>query len=69
MSTYKVGLIFKYSNYERIKNAMERLSDELLIETYNKAKELKLHNEFIILLRNELIRRSLFIKNEYKRST
>lgn len=38
---------------------MRKLSDELLIETYLKAKELKLSPDFIRLLEKELHRRSL----------
>lgn len=38
---------------------MEKLSDDLLIESYLKAKELKLSREFIGLIEKELNRRSL----------
>jgi developmental checkpoint coupling sporulation initiation to replication initiation len=38
---------------------MEKLSDELLTESYYKAKELKLNPEFILLIKQEIIRRSL----------
>ncbi|MEK3890650.1 sporulation histidine kinase inhibitor Sda [Bacillus sp. FSL K6-3431] len=38
---------------------MNRLSDELLIESYEKAKELNLSSEFIDLIESELQRRSL----------
>jgi developmental checkpoint coupling sporulation initiation to replication initiation len=38
---------------------MENLSDELLIESYVKATELKLSNEFIALIKQEINRRSL----------
>ncbi|MFD1018835.1 sporulation histidine kinase inhibitor Sda [Thalassobacillus hwangdonensis] len=38
---------------------MEHLSDVLLIESYHKAKELKLSKEFIQLIEEELFRRSL----------
>lgn len=38
---------------------MRRLSDELLIESYFKARELKLSPDFIILIENEIHRRSL----------
>ncbi|MFC0188100.1 sporulation histidine kinase inhibitor Sda [Fictibacillus aquaticus] len=38
---------------------MEKLSDELLIESYFKAKELKLSTEFIKLIQKEIERRSL----------
>ena len=38
---------------------MEHLSDELLIESYHKANELKLSPEFIELIEEEIQRRSL----------
>lgn len=38
---------------------MRKLSDELLIETYYKAKELNLSPDFIALLEKELYRRSI----------
>ncbi len=38
---------------------MENLSDELLIETYRKALELKLNQDFIDLIYKELYKRSL----------
>ncbi|KYD10950.1 sporulation histidine kinase inhibitor Sda [Heyndrickxia sporothermodurans] len=38
---------------------MRKLSDELLIESYFKAKELKLSQDFIRLLESEIHRRSL----------
>ncbi|MDQ0216717.1 developmental checkpoint coupling sporulation initiation to replication initiation [Oikeobacillus pervagus] len=38
---------------------MRKLSDELLIESYFKAKELKLSPEFIRLIETELDRRAL----------
>lgn len=38
---------------------MERLSDALLLEAYDKAKQLKLHNDFIHLIENEINRRNL----------
>ncbi|WP_170007746.1 sporulation histidine kinase inhibitor Sda [Bacillus fonticola] len=41
---------------------MRRLSDELLVESYQKAKELKLSHEFICLIESELQRRSLMHK-------
>jgi developmental checkpoint coupling sporulation initiation to replication initiation len=39
--------------------SMKHLSDELLIESYYKAKELKLSPEFIELIEREIHRRSL----------
>ncbi|SDM83460.1 developmental checkpoint coupling sporulation initiation to replication initiation [Fictibacillus solisalsi] len=38
---------------------MENLSDELLIESYFKAKELRLSSDFISLIQQEIERRSL----------
>ncbi|MBS4209036.1 sporulation histidine kinase inhibitor Sda [Bacillus sp. FJAT-50079] len=38
---------------------MRKLSDELLIESYYKAKQLHLSTEFIQLIESELQRRSL----------
>ncbi|MEH7178830.1 sporulation histidine kinase inhibitor Sda [Neobacillus vireti] len=41
---------------------MRKLSDELLIESYFKARELNLCPEFIQLIETEIHRRSLFKK-------
>lgn len=41
---------------------MRKLSDELLIESYFKARELKLSMDFIRLIENEINRRSLTAK-------
>lgn len=41
---------------------MRKLSDELLIESYYKARELNLSPEFIHLIETEMERRSLFHK-------
>ena len=38
---------------------MRKLSDKLLIESYYKATEMKLHDDFIELIRMEIKRRSL----------
>lgn len=38
---------------------MQKLSDQLLVETYLKAKELNLSKDFISLIENEIKRRSL----------
>ncbi|MGP4080446.1 sporulation histidine kinase inhibitor Sda [Pseudalkalibacillus sp. R45] len=38
---------------------MENLSDELLIESYHKARELKLSHDFITLIKKEIDRRHL----------
>lgn len=38
---------------------MRKLSDELLIESYFKALELKLSHDFILLIEKEIKRRSL----------
>lgn len=39
--------------------SMQKLSDELLVQSYFKATELKLNHEFIELIKLELKRRSL----------
>ncbi|MDQ0205502.1 developmental checkpoint coupling sporulation initiation to replication initiation [Alkalicoccobacillus murimartini] len=41
---------------------MKHLSDDLLIETYYKAIELELSNEFVELIKLELMKRSLEAK-------
>jgi developmental checkpoint coupling sporulation initiation to replication initiation len=41
------------------RSSMRKLSDELLIESYFKATEMKLHDEFIELITIEIKRRSL----------
>lgn len=41
---------------------MEKLSDDLLIESYFKARELKLSKEFIKLMEQEIKRRALEVK-------
>lgn len=38
---------------------MDCLSDTLLIEAYEKAKELNLNEDFIELIKNELVKRSI----------
>lgn len=38
---------------------MRKLSDELLVESYFKAKELNLSTDFILLIETEIHRRSL----------
>lgn len=43
-------------------NLMRKLSDELLLESYYKAKELKLSTDFIQLIELEIQRRSLNYK-------
>jgi len=43
-------------------NSMALLSDELLIESYYKAKELQLSDDFIQLIQNEMKRRSIYNK-------
>ncbi|WP_033828349.1 sporulation histidine kinase inhibitor Sda [Bacillus andreraoultii] len=45
---------------------MENLSDQLLIESYYKAIELKLSPEFIHLIEKEIERRSLLCKIDNK---
>lgn len=46
---------------------MRKLSDELLIESYFKARELNLSPDFIILIESEIHRRSLY--NKIKKSS
>lgn len=41
---------------------MKKLTDDLLIEAYYKARELKLNPDFIRLIEKELQRRALFLK-------
>lgn len=48
---------------------MNKLSDELLIESYYKAKELKLSYDFIQLIEIELHRRSLQLEQYTKKVT
>ncbi|SER98697.1 sporulation histidine kinase inhibitor Sda [Psychrobacillus sp. OK032] len=40
---------------------MSKMSDELLLESYKRAKEMKLSIDFISLLENEICRRSLIL--------
>ncbi|HEX6593126.1 MAG TPA: sporulation histidine kinase inhibitor Sda [Bacillota bacterium] len=47
---------------------MEHLPDDLLIESYHKATELKLSPDFITLIEKEIHRRNLCHKLEYSRS-
>lgn len=42
---------------------MSKMSDDLLIESYLTAKQLKLSPEFLELLESEIARRSLSIQN------
>lgn len=42
---------------------MKSLSDELLIEAYEKAVELRLDEEFQFLLKKELLRRKIDVNN------
>ncbi|HLR80594.1 MAG TPA: sporulation histidine kinase inhibitor Sda [Bacillota bacterium] len=44
---------------------MEHLPDDLLIESYHKATELKLSPDFITLIEREILRRNLSHKLEY----
>ncbi|MBU9713373.1 sporulation histidine kinase inhibitor Sda [Evansella tamaricis] len=46
---------------------MRYLSDDLLLETYYKARELKLSKDFITLVEQELNRRS--IQDKYTKSS
>lgn len=45
-----------------VHSGLRKLSDELLIESYYKARELNLSPEFIHLIEKEIHRRSLFNK-------
>jgi len=45
--------------------ALENLSDELLIESYRKATELQLSYEFIQLMEVEMVRRSLMEDEQF----
>jgi developmental checkpoint coupling sporulation initiation to replication initiation len=51
-------IIFHYGGA----SGLRKLSDELLLESYYKARELKLSPEFIQLIELEIQRRSLFRK-------
>jgi developmental checkpoint coupling sporulation initiation to replication initiation len=48
--------------YMEVHSGLRKLSDELLIESYYKARELNLCPEFIQLIETEIHRRSLFNK-------
>jgi developmental checkpoint coupling sporulation initiation to replication initiation len=48
--------------YMEVHSGLRKLSDELLIESYYKARELNLSPEFIDLIETEIHRRSLFNK-------
>ena len=54
----KEHFIFK----SEVNLAVRKLSDELLIESYFKARELNLSPDFIGLIESEMLRRSLFHK-------
>lgn len=45
---------------------MEHLSDELLLESYQKANELNLSPDFINLIKQEISRRSLWMGKNVK---
>ncbi|WP_416149284.1 sporulation histidine kinase inhibitor Sda [Salipaludibacillus sp. HK11] len=42
--------------------ALRDLSDDLLMETYEKARELNLSNDFLCLITDEMNRRSIYNK-------
>lgn len=46
-------------------NGMRQLSDDLLIETYEKARELNLSDDFLSLIQQELERRSMKDKHSH----
>lgn len=50
--------------FPEVDSDVRRLSDELLIESYYKARELNLSPEFIGLIESEINRRSLFNKSK-----
>lgn len=47
---------------------MEYLSDELLIESYHRAQELKLNPDFLLLIETEIHKRNLTHQMSYTRS-
>ncbi|RQW21476.1 sporulation histidine kinase inhibitor Sda [Bacillus sp. C1-1] len=40
---------------------MEQLSDSVLLEAYNKAKQIQLEEDFLAILEKELVRRDIHI--------
>lgn len=42
---------------------MEHLSDALLLKAYDKAKKINLNDDFIEIIKSEITKRNLFVKN------
>ncbi len=40
---------------------LEHVKDEIIIEAYHKSIELDLDKDFILILKNELIKRGIFV--------
>lgn len=59
---YMTEKIFSGGGTAITQENMKNLSDDLLIETYYKAIELKLSKDFIMLVREEIEKRSLLKK-------
>ena len=53
--------IFRLERFleKEVNSDMRKLSDELLVESYFKARELNLSSDFILLIETEIHRRSL----------
>ena len=49
----------------RRREAMRFLSDDLLIETYKRARDLKLSHDFLMLIHQEMERRSIVDKQSF----
>ena len=64
LSSFHLELI--YFTME-VPSDLRKLSDELLIESYYKARELNLSSDFIYLIEKEIRRRSLY--NKMKKSS
>lgn len=60
-----VETIIKLIEIKKLKELfkMEHLSDALLIEAYDKAKQLNLNDDFIHIIEEEISRRNLIISN------
>lgn len=53
--TFRLECIF----LKEVNSDMRKLSDDLLVESYFKARELNLSSDFILLIETEIHRRSL----------
>lgn len=60
-----IRLLYSLGNTSRWENCMsvENLSNDLIIEAYHKAIELKLDDDFQVMLKKELMRRNLEISH------